>query len=65
MLDKIFEDLVNIPGVAGQEHYVRKYLKEEYLKYSDEIIQDKLGSIFAVKKEKKRENKHGIKETWR
>ncbi len=53
MLDKIFEDLVNIPGAAGQEHYVRKYLKEQYTKYTDEIVQDKLGSIFAIKKSKK------------
>ncbi len=53
MLDKIFEDLVNLPGIAGQEHQVREYLKNEYSKYTDEIIQDKLGSIFAVKKSKK------------
>ncbi len=53
MFDKVFEDLVNIPGVAGQEHYVRKYLRDQYSKYTDEIVQDKLGSIFAVKRSKK------------
>ncbi len=53
MFDKVFEDLVNIPGASGQEHYVRKYLKEQYSKYTDEIVQDKLGSIFGIKRSKK------------
>ncbi len=53
MLDKLFEELANIPGVSGQEHYVRKYLREQYSKYTDEIVQDKLGSIFAIKRSKK------------
>ncbi len=52
MLDKIFEDLVNLPGVSGQEQFVRNYLKEQYSKYTNEIVQDKLGSIFAIKRSK-------------
>ncbi len=51
-MEKHFEDLTNLPGVPGNEHEVRKYLKNEYSKYTDEILQDRLGSIFAVKKSK-------------
>lgn len=45
---KIYEDLVNLNGVAGHERSVRNYMREEIQKHTDEIIQDKLGSIFGV-----------------
>lgn len=47
---KYFEDLVNLNGVAAHEKQVRKYMKDELTKYSDEIIQDRLGGVFGVKK---------------
>lgn len=47
---EIFEQLVNLHAVAGHEKSVRQFMKQELSKYSDEIIQDKLGSIFGVKK---------------
>jgi len=47
---KIYEDLVNLNGTSGHEKAVRKYMREEIKKYTDEIIQDKLGSIFGVKR---------------
>lgn len=47
---QLYYDLFNLPGVAGGEHLVRDYVKTELLKYSDEIIQDKIGSIFGVKR---------------
>lgn len=49
-----FETITQLDGVSGHEHEVAKYLKQEYLKFNiDEVIQDNLGSILAVKKSKK------------
>lgn len=48
-----FRTLTSLPGAPGFEHDVRKYMKEELAKYADEVIQDKLGSIFGVKYGKK------------
>jgi len=47
---KTYEELLNLNGVSGFEKSIRKYMKEELVKYSDEIIQDKLGSIFGIKR---------------
>lgn len=47
---KLFQTLTELPGAAGNEHPVRRFMKEELSKYADEVIQDKLGSIFGVKK---------------
>lgn len=56
-LIKTLEDLSQIYGVSGHEQYVSRYLKNEYLKYTDEIIYNNLGSIFAVKRSKKKNAK--------
>ncbi|MFT8322838.1 MAG: M42 family metallopeptidase [Bacillus sp. (in: firmicutes)] len=48
----LFRTLTELPGAAGNEHAVRKFMREQLSQYSDEIIQDKLGSIFGVKKGK-------------
>ncbi len=45
-----FKELANLNGIAGHEKQVRNYMKKELTKYSDEIIQDKLGGVFGVKK---------------
>ncbi len=47
---KLYETLLNLNGVSGHERIVRKFVKSELEQYSDEIIQDKLGSIFGVSK---------------
>lgn len=47
---ELYYDLFNLPGIAGGEHMVKQYVKTELEKYSDEIIMDKIGSIFGVKK---------------
>ncbi|WP_462411280.1 M42 family metallopeptidase [Neobacillus sp. Marseille-QA0830] len=47
---KLFQTLTELPGAPGNEHLVRKFMREQLSKYSDEIVQDKLGSIFGVKK---------------
>ncbi len=47
---ELFRTLTELPGAPGNEHAVRKFMRSELEKYSDEIIQDNLGSIFAVKR---------------
>ncbi|TFD98278.1 M42 family metallopeptidase [Jeotgalibacillus salarius] len=46
----LFKQLTELPGAPGNEHAIRKLMKEELSKYSDEIVQDGLGSIFGLKK---------------
>ncbi|MGI2326306.1 M42 family metallopeptidase [Planococcus sp. YIM B11945] len=45
----LFRTLTELPGTPGNEHAVRKFMKQELETYSDEIVQDKLGSIFGVR----------------
>lgn len=47
---KLFQTLTELPGVSGDEHLVRKFMREQLEPYADKIIQDNLGSIFGVKK---------------
>jgi len=46
----MFKTLTELQGASGNEHLVRQYMRTELEKYSDEIIQDRLGGIFGVKK---------------
>ncbi|WP_409289876.1 M42 family metallopeptidase [Peribacillus sp. SCS-37] len=46
----LFKTLTELPGAPGNEYLVRDFMRSELEKYSDEIVQDKLGSIFGVKK---------------
>ncbi len=46
---ELFRTLTELQGAPGNEHLVRKFMKEELGKYSDEIIQDNLGGVFGVK----------------
>lgn len=46
-----FETITQIDGVSGHEHDVAAYMKSEFQRMgADEIIQDQLGSLMAVKK---------------
>lgn len=47
-MKKLYEELVNLPGVSGHEKYVRQYMRKHLEATSEEIIQDNLGSIFGV-----------------
>jgi putative aminopeptidase FrvX len=47
---KLFQTLTELPGAPGNEHLVRNFMREQLSLYSDEIVQDKLGSIFGIKK---------------
>jgi putative aminopeptidase FrvX len=46
-MKKLYKDLVNLPGVSGQEKYVREYMRNHLEKLSEEIVEDNLGSIFG------------------
>ncbi|WP_416151535.1 M42 family metallopeptidase [Salipaludibacillus sp. HK11] len=46
----MFETLTQLPGAPGFEHEVRSYVKRELEKYSEEVIQDRLGGVFGIKR---------------
>lgn len=46
---QMFKTLTELQGTSGNEHLVRKFMREQLELYSDEIVQDHLGSIFGVK----------------
>lgn len=46
-MKKIYKDLVNLPGVSGQEKYVREYMRNHLEQLSEEVVEDNLGSIFG------------------
>jgi putative aminopeptidase FrvX len=46
----LFQTLTELPGAPGFERDVRNFVRKEIEPYSDEMIQDGLGSIFGVKK---------------
>lgn len=47
---QMFKTLTELQGAAGNEHLVRKYMRNELGKYADDLIQDRLGGVFGVKK---------------
>ncbi|MBA4537713.1 M42 family metallopeptidase [Bacillus aquiflavi] len=47
---QLFKTLTELPGASGNEHKVRHFMKKELSKYTDELVQDRLGSIFGVKR---------------
>ncbi|GAA0484638.1 M42 family metallopeptidase [Salinibacillus aidingensis] len=49
---ELFRTLTELPAAPGNEHQVRKFMRQELGKYSDEVIQDNLGGVFGVKKAK-------------
>lgn len=47
---EMFKTLTELPGAPGNEYAVRQYMREQLGQYSDELIQDNLGSVFGVRK---------------
>ncbi|WP_058307058.1 M42 family metallopeptidase [Gracilibacillus massiliensis] len=47
---KLFKTLTELPGAPGNEHEVRSFMKQELNKYADEVIQDRLGGVFGIKR---------------
>jgi putative aminopeptidase FrvX len=52
---QLFKTLTELPGASGNEHQVRAFMKNELEALSDEVVQDKLGSIFGVRRGKPEE----------
>lgn len=51
MIDlELYKTLCNMNGVSGHEWMVKDFVKKEIQKYTDEIIEDRLGSVFGVLK---------------
>ncbi|XXM71745.1 M42 family metallopeptidase [Lysinibacillus sphaericus] len=46
----LFKTLTELPGAPGNEHAVRQFMKEQLASYSDEVVQDRLGGVFGVKR---------------
>lgn len=49
----LMKELTQVIGVSGNELKVSKILQKYYKEYTDEIVFDNLGSVYAVKKSKK------------
>ncbi|WP_088103864.1 M42 family metallopeptidase [Halalkalibacter urbisdiaboli] len=47
---KLFKTLTELQGAPGFEHKIRNFVRSELQKYTNEIVQDRLGSIFGVKR---------------
>ncbi|MGG4265357.1 M42 family metallopeptidase [Peribacillus simplex] len=47
---ELFKILTELPGASGNEHAVRSFMRSQLEKYSDEIVQDRLGGIFGLKR---------------
>lgn len=47
---QLFQTLTEMPGPSGFEHEVRAYVKARLQEVSDEVIGDRLGSIFGVRR---------------
>lgn len=50
---ELMKEITQIVGISGNEKNISKAMQSHYKKYTDEIIFDKLGSVFAVKKSSK------------
>lgn len=46
---KLFEVLTELPAASGYEKDIREFVRSKIQKYSDDIVQDRLGSIFGVR----------------
>lgn len=49
---KLFEEITQLPGIAGQEKAVRSHMTRMMEPYADELLFDGLGSCFALKRSK-------------
>lgn len=46
-MEKLLLQLCHLPGVSGDEKEIHDILKEKYSRYTDTLVKDKLGSVFA------------------
>ena len=44
----LYKKLTSMYGISGHEWQIKDFVKEELSKYSDEILEDRIGSVFGV-----------------
>ncbi|WWU64311.1 M42 family peptidase [Clostridium baratii] len=49
----LMKEITQVVGISGSEKNISTVLQQYYKKYTDEIVFDNLGSVFAVKRSKK------------
>ncbi len=49
---ELFRTLTEMPGAPGYEQKIRQFVREQITPYADEVLTDRLGSIFGVKRGK-------------
>ena len=47
-MDKLYRDLVDLPGAPSFEKPIRQYMRTFLQEHTEELIEDRLGSIFGV-----------------
>ena len=57
MNKKLLFELMELPGVSGEEHKIAEIIEKHAKKYNFEIVKDNLGSIFALKKSNNKDAK--------
>lgn len=50
---ELMKEITQVIGVSGNEKNISQLLQKYYKKYTDEVVFDNLGSVFAVKRSKK------------
>ena len=48
-MKSLLKELVETPGVSGQEHEIRDKIREEVKEYADSVEEDKMGNLVARK----------------
>ncbi len=47
-MDKLYRELVDLPGVSSFEKPIKDYMREHLAPYVEEIVEGRLGSVFGV-----------------
>ena len=45
---ELYKTLLDMNGIAGHERQIKKFVKQELQKYTDNILEDGLGGVFGV-----------------
>src|SRR5699024_12339706 len=49
---ELFKMLTELQGAPSDEHRIRSFMTEQLKKYTDDVIYDRLGGVFGVRKGK-------------
>lgn len=45
---EVYEKLLNMDGISGHERNIKKFVKAELQKYTDNILEDGIGGVFGI-----------------